>query len=438
MSSMFQSLGVFNYRVWFIGALVSNVGAWMQRTAQDWVVLTELTDNDALALGTISALQFLPALILMPVTGMITDRFDKRHVLFVTQGLQGVLAVLLAALTLSGGLEMWHMYFFAGALGLSTAFDNPARQIIVGDLVEDSALTNAVALNMSSMHGARLVGPAAAGLTVAAVGAGWAFAINAVSFGAMFIALLMMRRGEMRVRERVSMRPGDFFRGFGYVAKRKDLVALFAMMAFYGFFGLQFGLYAATLTVAFDGDAFQLGLVSTGSALGGLIGSLFVARRPAPRWRYMAIAPLFFAVFWIAAVAMPDFWWFLAILPLTGLVSQTYMITANTYVQLSTDSSMRGRVMALYQGVQMGAMPVGAVVMGWMIAEFGSRWAVGVASGIAGVMTGGIAILFVLSGSRVLVRRAVKRGRFTMALVPRERAKTVATPLPPAEDAAAA
>lgn len=418
---MFQSLRVFNYRIWFFGALVSNIGAWMQRTAQDWLVLTELTDFDSVALGVMSALQFLPALVLMPVTGMISDRFDKRKVLLVTQSLQGLLAVALALVALLGVAELWHMYLFAGALGLCTAFDMPARQTIVGHLVDDRGLTNAVALNMTSMHGARLVGPAVAGLTVAAVGAGWAFAINAISFGAMLLALIAMRKDEIRRLERVSTRPSDFFKGFAYIAKRKDLLALSMMIGVYGFFGLQFALYAATLTVEFGGDAFQLGLVSTGSALGGLIGSLLVARRAAPRWRYMAIAPLVFGAAWIAAVSMPSFWLFLLILPLSGLASQTYMITSNTYAQLATDHAMRGRVMAVYQGVQTGMMPFGAVTMGWMIAELGPRWAVGIASGLAGVVTAGIAIGFVLSGSRVLVRRVTDRRRYAIALEPRIR-----------------
>lgn len=422
MAGMFESLAAFNYRVWFVGALVSNTGIWMHRTAQDWLVLTELTDFDAVALGYMSALHFLPALVLMPVTGMITDRFDKRQVLIVTQASQLLLATGLAVVTMTGVAAMWQMYLFALGLGLITAFDQPARQTIVGYLVEDRSLTNAVALNMTSMHGARLVGPAFAGVIVASAGAGWAFAINAVATAGMLVALFAMRRNEIRPQERVTTRPSDFFRGFSYVARRSDLRTLFIMIGIFGLVGFNFGLSITTLTaVAFEGDAFQLGLVSTASAIGGLFGSLLVARRAAPRWRQLAIAPIAYGFIWIVAVMMPEFWWFLLVMIPAGIASQLYLIPANSYAQLATDHAMRGRVMALFQGIQTGAAPFGALLMGWLIAELGPRLAVGIATGFAGFTVGGIAIAFILSTNRVLVRRAVRGVHFTVALEPRER-----------------
>lgn len=419
MSGMFQSLSMFNYRLWFIGALASNIGIWMHRTAQDWLVLTELTDFDAVALGYMSALHFVPSLILMPVTGMISDRFDKRHVLIVAQALQGLLAITLATMTLLGVAEMWHMYIFAGALGLLTAFDQPARQTIVGFLVDDRSLNNAVALNMTSMHGARLVGPAVAGITVAAVGAGWAFVVNAIAIGCLLVALFSMRESEMRPHVAASARPKDFFMGFAYIAKRPDLRALFLMMTVFGLIAFNFGFSVTTLTaVAYDGDAFQLGLVSTGSALGGLIGSLLVARLAAPRWRVMAVAPLFYGAAWALAVAMPSFWWFVAIMPLAGLASQLLSITANTYAQVATEPSMRGRVIALYQGVQTGAAPFGAVMLGWLVAHFGPQWAIGAATALAGLIIGAIGFVFVLRSHRLRIHRTGWRG-FSVELEPR-------------------
>lgn len=246
--------------------------------------------------------------------------------------------------------------------------------------------------------------------------------INAVSFGALLAALFMMRRDEIRHLDRVSTRPRDFFRGFVYVSKRPDLAALFLMMFVYGLLALNFALFAATLTaVTYEGTAFQLGLVSTGSALGGILGSLLVARTAYPRWRYMAMAPLCFAVFWVLAVSMPNFWLFLIVLPLTGIASQTYMITANTYLQVTTEHAMRGRVMALYQGVSMGTTPIGAPLLGWLISLLGPQVAVGIACAVAGIVTGGIALCYVFSRSSMRVERMPERRRFMITMVPRAR-----------------
>src|SRR5690606_20712764 len=167
---MFRSLGIRNYRVWFLGALVSNIGAWMQATAQNWVVLTELSDNDATAVGVTMALQFGPQLLLVPISGAIADRFDRRRVLFITQSLLGLLALGLGLLLVLGHAELWHLYSFALALGIVNAFDTPCRQAFVSDLVDTSQLSNAVALNSASFNSARLIGPAVAGVLIAIVG----------------------------------------------------------------------------------------------------------------------------------------------------------------------------------------------------------------------------------------------------------------------------
>ncbi len=320
-------------------------------------------------------------------------------------------------MTLLGIAEMWHMYLFAGALGFVTAFDQPARQTIVGFLVDDRGLNNAVALNMTSMHGARLVGPAVAGITVAAFGAGWAFAINALAVGYLLFALYSMRVSEMRPHVPATTRPKDFFMGFVYIAKRKDLLTLFLMMTVFGFIAFNFALSITTLTaVTYEGNAFQLGLVSTGSALGGLIGSLLVARLAAPRWRVMALTPILYGAAWGLAVMMPSIWWFVAIMPLAGLFSQLLSITANTYAQVATEPSMRGRVIALYQGVQTGAAPFGAMLLGWLIAQLGPQLAVGAATAVAGLVITAIAFVFILSGNRVRVLRTADRRRFTVRL----------------------
>ena len=194
MSAMFRSFSVFNYRVWFIGALVSNIGAWMQATAISWVVLTELTDNDAAAMGVTMALQFAPPLLLVGVTGWVADRFDRRRLLMVTQGLLLLLGLAIGVLLLTGHDDPAdHVRLRPRARHRVAAFDNPARQAFVSDLVTRENASNAVALNAASFNGARMIGPAVAGIVIVAVGTGWVFLVNAVTFFGMIVALLLIR-----------------------------------------------------------------------------------------------------------------------------------------------------------------------------------------------------------------------------------------------------
>ena len=213
MSAMFRSLAHRNYRIWFIGALVSNVGAWMQATAQNWVVLTELTDNDAFAVGITMALQFAPQVLLVPFTGLIADRFDRRKILMFTQSALMLLGLGLGLLLILGHAELWHLYLFALALGLVNAVDMPARQTFVSDLVSSSNMSNAVALNSASFNSARLIGPAVAGVLIVLVGSGWVFIINAVSFLAVLGALAMLRGGRLKPRGAGAARLGPVHRG---------------------------------------------------------------------------------------------------------------------------------------------------------------------------------------------------------------------------------
>ena len=198
---MFRSLRVFNYRVWASGALVSNVGTWMQRTAQDWLVLTELTHQKASAVGIVMALQFAPQLLFLPWTGVAADRFNQRRLLILTQPTMGVLAIMLGLLTVTGVVQLWEVYLFAFLFGTAAAFDAPARQTFVANLVSDADLHNAVALNSASFNAGRLIGPAVAGLVIASVGTGWAFIINGVSFVAVLCSLFALRISELKDEE---------------------------------------------------------------------------------------------------------------------------------------------------------------------------------------------------------------------------------------------
>lgn len=375
MTPMFRSFSVFNYRVWFIGALVSNVGAWMQATALSWVVLTQLTDNDAGAMGITMALQFAPPLLLVSVTGWVADRFDRRRLLMLTQAALLLLGAAIGILILSGVMTLPMMYAFALGLGLIAAFDNPTRQAFVSDLVDRENASNAVALNAASFNGARMIGPAVAGIVIVAVGTGWVFLINAATFLAMIFALTLIRQDELipRVRASGASRLAD---GFRYVGGRPDLVVTFAMVFLLGAFGMNFPIFASTMALEFGQGADGYGLLSSILAIGSLAGALLAARRDRARIRLVIVGTGLFAVAGVVSAFMPNYWLYALTLMFTGFAVVTTLTTANGYVQTTTDPALRGRVLALYMAILMGGTPLGAPIVGWVAGEFGPRAAI--------------------------------------------------------------
>ena len=258
----FRALASFNFRVWTAGALVSNIGTWMQRVAQDWLVLTELTRHDASALGIVMGLQFAPQLLLLPWTGYAADRFNQRKLLMVTQASMGVLALALGALTIAGIVQLWHVYVFAFVFGSAAALDAPVRQTFVAELAGDEDLPSAVSLNSTSFNAACLVGPAAAGLVIAKVGTGWAFLMNGVSFAAVLISMSLFRMAELRANARASHSAGGFMAGLRYVWRRPDLRGILIMLFLVGTFGLNFPIFISTMAVnVFHADARRFGLL---------------------------------------------------------------------------------------------------------------------------------------------------------------------------------
>ena len=226
MRRVFRSLRNFNYRVWAAGALLSNIGTWMQRAAQDWLVLTQLTQHNASAVGIVMALQFGPQLLMLPWSGYAADHFNQRKLLMATQATMGGLALILGLLTVTGQVALWHVYVFAFLFGCSAAFDAPVRQTFVAELVGDADLSNAVALNSTSFNAARMIGPAVAGLVIASVGTGWAFLFNGASFMAVLASLCLLRTSELRPQCARSPRTkGSVLQGFRYVRARADLRA---------------------------------------------------------------------------------------------------------------------------------------------------------------------------------------------------------------------
>ncbi|GHC15594.1 MFS transporter [Kushneria pakistanensis] len=407
---LFRSLSVYNYRLWFGGALVSNIGTWMQRIAQDWLVLTVLTAHDASAMGITMALQFGPQLLLLPLSGFAVDYFDRRRLIMLSQALQGLLALGLGILTLTDTVTLWQVYLFALALGCVTAFDAPARQVFVNDLVGEKLLSNAVALNSTSFNAARMVGPAIAGLLIAATGTGWLFIINAVSFAGVLGALCLLRVNDLHVGERATRGPGGLTEGFRYVKGRPDLSALMFMLFLIGTFGFNFPVFISTMSVGvFQGDSNQYGLLTTCLAVGSVTGSLLAARREQPRMGLLLVSSLSFGVFCALAALAPSVWLFAIALMLTGLSALTFMTASNATMQLTTTPAMRGRVMALRIAVTMGGTPIGAPIVGVIADHAGPRWAMMVAAA-AGL------------GAAIVALRARSAERRRAALAPHERA----------------
>lgn len=386
MRGTFRSLRGFNFRVWSAGALISNVGTWMQRTAQDWLVLTGLTHHNATAVGVVMALQFGPQALLLPLTGFAADHLDRRRLLFATQAAMGSLALALAVLTLAGLVRLWHVYLLALLLGCVAAFDAPARLTFVSDLVGDDDLPNAVALNSTSFNAGRLIGPALAGVLVGMVGFGWVFLINAASFVAVLASLALLRVGELHHGGRALRVPGSLAGGLNYLRQHADLRAVLLMLFLIGTFGLNFAIYIATMSVsAFHAGARQYGLLTSVMALGSIAGALVAAMRGRPRMRRLLAGAAVFGSALALAAIMPDYRLFGCALFVVGLAAQIFTTSTNSLVQLSTEPAMRGRVMAILLAIALGGTPIGAPIAGWVADTFGPRWAlaVGAASGFA-------------------------------------------------------
>ncbi|MFL9867532.1 MFS transporter [Paraburkholderia fungorum] len=391
MSGTFRSLRTFNYRIWASGAIVSNIGTWMQRTAQDWLVLTELTHHNATSVGIVMSLQFGPQMLLLPLTGYAADHFDRRKLLFFTQAAMGTLALGLGILTVTGLVQLWQVYVFAGLLGCVTAFDSPARQTFVSDLVGEADLSNAVALNSTSFNAARMIGPAVAGLLIASVGTGWVFLINALSFVAVLGSLRSLRLNELKLKPRATRTPGSFVEGFKYVWTRPDLKAALLMLFLIGTFGLNFPIFISTMSVtAFHAGASQYGVLSSTMAIGSVTGALLAARRAKPRMAILLGAAAIFGVSCTVAALMPNYVLFGLALVVVGAATQTFNTSTNSLVQISTEPAMRGRVIAILLAISLGCTPLGAPVVGWVADRFGPRWALGVgaASGFAAAVVG--------------------------------------------------
>ncbi|MFF8944453.1 MFS transporter [Streptomyces sp. NPDC014864] len=417
-SSMFSSLRIRNYRLFFVGQVVSNTGTWMQRIAQDWLVLG-LTGSSA-AVGVTTALQFLPMLLFGLYGGVLVDRLPKRPALLVTQSAMAATGLALAALTLTGHVQVWHVYLAAFAVGLATVVDNPARQSFVSEMVGPKQLQNAVSLNSANFQSARLVGPAVAGVLITGVGTGWAFLLNGLSFVAPIAGLLLMRARELHVVERAPRGKGQLREGLRHVAGRPELIWPIVLVGFIGTFGFNFPVWLS----AYADDVFHAGagaysLFNTLMAVGSLVGALLAARRGTARLRVLIAAAAAFGTLEIVAALTPSYWPFALLMIPIGIFGLTVNVTANTAVQMATDPAMRGRVMALFMMVFMGGTPLGAPVVGWVTDVYGPRigFVLGGVVSVAAAVTVGL-LLARVGGLRLSV--GWRGGHPHVRFVPRE------------------
>ncbi|MBO0811550.1 MAG: MFS transporter [Microlunatus sp.] len=410
-ASTFAALEIRNYRIYFFGALFSNIGTWMQRVAQDWLVL-ELSHGSGFAVGLTTALQFLPMLLITPYGGVIADRFDKRTILRITQTWMALSAGVLGLLAVLGVAQTWHVFVLAFVFGIGTAFDNPARQAFVSEVVGRDRMPNAIGLNSASFNAARIVGPAVAGLVIAAFGSGWAILANAVSYLSFILAIFLIDPSRLEKIARPPRAKRQIREGFAYIRQRSDIMLVMGTVFFIGTFGLNFQMTSALMAQqTFHKGAGQYGILGTIMAVGSLTGALLGARRKtAPRVRFVIGMALVFSAIEIIVGLMPTFWTYAAVLPVMGLASLLTLNAANMSVQMGVDPQLRGRVMAIYMMLMQGGTPLGSTFLGWVGQVFGARW----------TLTGGgaLALLGVLASAAILARRGGVEVRAELSLHP--------------------
>jgi MFS family permease len=382
LSKAFRALENFNFRLWIAGGLVSNIGTWMQRVAQDWIVLTQLTHHDATAVGIITGLQFAPQLLLLPWSGLAADRFNQRKLLMLTQASMGVLATALGVLTISGYVRLWHVYVFAFVFGAAAALDAPVRQTFVGELVGDDHLPNAIALNSTSFFAGQMIGRRWPAWSSQRSGpAGHFSSTGSPSALSCSPCICCACRSS-----RTSRGQGGFLEGLRYVWARPDLRSILVMLFLIGTFGFNFPIFISTMAVnVFHADARGFGLLSSIMAIGTMSGAFLAAGRDKPKFGTLLLGAGVFGVGCTLAAFSPGYWWFAAALAVIGVAALTFTTATNSMMQLSTEPTMRGRVMAIRVGVALGGTAIGAPIVGWVASHFGPRWSLGIgaASGFA-------------------------------------------------------
>jgi len=397
----FRALSIPNYRRYISGQAISLVGTWMQMTAQSWLVLT-LTGSST-ALGLVVALQTLPVLLLCPYGGVIADRVDKRKVMVILQSAMGVQALVLGLLTVTGNVKVWEICVLAVLLGFNNAFENPARQSFMSEMVGAEHLRNAVTLNSVLVNVARVVGPAIAGILIATVGEGACFLVNAASFVAVVASLLTLDRAALHPSPPAVRAAGQLREGFRYIARTPELAVPLAMMALVGCLAYEFQVSLPVMARSgLHAGASGFGFMTAAMGVGAVFGGLLVAWRGTTGVRPLVVASAAFGVAFTFAALAPSLGVELVALALVGWASIAFMSTGNATLQLTAEPMMRGRVMSLWFVAFQGSTPIGGPIIGWVMAAAGAR---------AGLGVGAVTCVLVALLGFLALRRPAERSR---------------------------
>jgi MFS family permease len=389
--STFSSMKVRNYRLYFIGQGISLSGTWMQIIGQSWLVL-QITKSGT-ALGLVIALQYLPLLVLAPWGGVIADRFHKRHILYFTQSCSGLLALILAILVVAGAVRLWMIFVLAAALGLVNSIDNPTRQSFIHELAGREELKNAVSLNSTEVNLTRVIGPAIAAVVIATLGIGWCFFLNAGSFVAVLVCLLLMHGSELETVEPVERKKGQLREGLRYVWDTPVLRDVLIMMAIVGTLTYEFGVTLPLLArFTFHGNASSFALLTCSMGAGAVIGGLIAAGRKSTAPRGLLWAVIAFGLGMIVVASSPDIAVAMIAMALVGVFSIMFYALGNTVLQLESNQTMRGRVMSLWTVAFLGSTFIGGPVIGWIGGHASPRWAVAV-GGMAAIAAGAFGLV---------------------------------------------
>ena len=362
-----------NYRILFPANAASNIGTWAQRVAQDWLIL-QLTDNSGIYLGLVTAIQFAPVLLFSLHGGALADRVNKRKLLIFTNFIGALSSLGLGLLVLAGNVQIWHVFFFAATLGISSALDAPIRQSFTSEIVGHSDIANAVSLNSANFNAGRLVGPALSGFLIARFDTGPSFLINSFTYLFVILALLRMRESDFFIQEKKTTQ-GTVREGLDYALARPDLYVVMLVVFFVATFGLNMQIFNALMaTKEFGKGPASYGLLGTYVAIGSLTGALISARLE--RFRRTIFVIKGGAVFSLAITLLsiaPTYIWYSLWLPICGLSALITLITANSLIQVNSDPSIRGRVSGIYLLIFMGGTPFGSPLIGWLVEIIGVR-----------------------------------------------------------------
>ncbi|GAF47251.1 putative major facilitator superfamily transporter [Rhodococcus wratislaviensis NBRC 100605] len=379
----FASLRSTNFRRYITGQAISQAGKWMQTIAQSWLVL-ELTDS-ATAIGVVMALQTVPMLLVAPYGGVVADRLDKRRLMIALQALMGVQALILGILTVTGTVQLWHVYVLALVLGLNQCFENPTRQSFLLEMVGADHLRNAVSLQSVLNSTARMIGPAAAGLVIAAGGVGLCFLLNAVSFVAVVASLLALDVSQLTPSPPTARARGQLREGLAYVRRSPQLAVPLTMMALIGCFALEFPVILPVIAdQTFDAGPGAYGFITAAMGAGSVVSGLAVAAWGRTGTRPLVLTATAFGALLLVAALAPNLWVMLAVMACVGACSVAFTSTTNSTLQLAAAPATRGRVMALFGMAFIGSTAVGAPIAGWVCQHWGGR---------AGLLLGALACL---------------------------------------------